>query len=335
MILQHCPLVPTSCLRYPYSLLPPSDLDGMANSTCLTGTSISDLLDKADRNLLNLTATIASCPDICTLAWGQGNPDLSGIGVFISYIMQAILTFLCGPILCLTYSALRRPGERDEISEPLSEIIDSFIDTCIAFNIPIGIATTIRMAQSVPFFDQSFSLYLLAMQLYSFMAVVLTSTIFEKRRDKRRDNSTTFFCLGIQLFLLIIASLFQSWNNLRWLSTRQLLESCKRFSQIFPLWILSEKMVICHASPGRVTEILLKWSFSRNIRNSIWFLMSFFGISLCIGALLTPKTLRLLILEKRGKRIETNLEEGYAWARKNPKLLTGLIHCLFTKGNQI
>jgi len=226
----------------------------MANSTCLTGTSISDLLDKADRNLLNLTATIASCPDICTLALGQGNPDLSGIGVFISYIMQASLTILCGPILFLTYSALRRPGERDEISEPLSEIIDSFIDTSIAFNIPVGIATTIRMAQSVPFFDQSFSLYLLGMQSSSFMAAVLTSTIFEKRRD----NSTTFFCLWIQLFLLIIASLVQGWNTFRWLSTRQLLESCKRFSQIFPLWILSEKMVICHASLGRVTEILLK-----------------------------------------------------------------------------
>ena len=220
----------------------------MANSTCLTGTPLSDLLDKADQNLLNLTATIALCPDICTQAWGQGDPDLSGIGVFISYIMQAVLTFLCGPILGLTYSALG-PDECDA----LSEIVDSFIETSIGFNIPIAIATTIRTAQSVPFFDQSFSSYLLGMQLYSFMAVVLTSMIFEKWRN----NSTTFFCLGTQFFLLIISLLFQSWNNLRWLSTRQLLESCTRYSQIFPLLIESEKMVICHASLlGRVTEIL-------------------------------------------------------------------------------
>ncbi len=223
----------------------------MVNSTCLT-TSISDLLDKADRNLLNLTTTIASCPDICTLAWGQGNPDLSGIGVFISYIMQAVLTFLCGPILGLTYYALGRLGTHDEVSDRLSEIAYSFVDTSIGFNIPVGIATAIRVAQSAPLFDQSFSLYLLGMQSYSFMAVVLTSTIFEQHRD----NSTTFFCFGIQLFLLAVASFLQSWSNLRWLSTRQLLVSCKRYSQIFPSWIVSEKQVICHASLGRVTEIL-------------------------------------------------------------------------------
>jgi len=226
----------------------------MANSTCLTFTSISALLDKADRNLLNLTATIASCPGICTLAWGQGDSDLSGIGVFISYIMQAILTFLCGPIIGLIYY-LRGPGERDKVSKRLSEIVDCFVDTSIGFNIPIGIATTIRIAQSAPFFEQYFLTILLVMQMYSFVAVVLTSTIFDKRRDKRRDNSNTFFCFGIQLFLAVGASCLQSWNNSRWQSTRQLLESCKRYSQIFPSVIVSEKQVICHASLRRVTEI--------------------------------------------------------------------------------
>ena len=240
----------------------------MANSTCLTGTSISDLLDKADQNLLNLTATIASCPDICTLAWGQGNPDLLGIGVFISYIMQAVLTLLCGPILGLICYVRRRKhdercehGERcehverheHEVSDRLSEIVNSFIDTSIGFNIPIGIAATVRIAQSAPLFDQYFSSYLLGMQSFSFLVVVLTSAIFEQRKD----HSTAFFCLGIQIFLLTVASGLQSWISSRWLSTRQLLESCRRYSQIFLPSIVSENQVICHASLERVTEILL------------------------------------------------------------------------------
>ena len=51
------------------------------NSTACLFSSINQVLHKAETSGLNITTTIQNCPDICTLAWGTGNPDLSGIGV--------------------------------------------------------------------------------------------------------------------------------------------------------------------------------------------------------------------------------------------------------------
>lgn len=43
--------------------------------------SIGAILDQADAGKLNVTQLAQQCPNICSLAWGTGNPDLSGIGV--------------------------------------------------------------------------------------------------------------------------------------------------------------------------------------------------------------------------------------------------------------
>jgi hypothetical protein len=43
--------------------------------------SISDVLTQADNGALNVTLIVQQCSNICSLVWGQGNPDLSGIGV--------------------------------------------------------------------------------------------------------------------------------------------------------------------------------------------------------------------------------------------------------------
>jgi len=51
------------------------------NSTACSFSSISQVLHLAETSSLNITTTVQNCPDICMLAWGIGNPDLSGIGV--------------------------------------------------------------------------------------------------------------------------------------------------------------------------------------------------------------------------------------------------------------
>ena len=86
----------------------------------------------------------------------------------------------------------------------------------------------------------------------SFMVVALTSLIFKQHKD-----NSFLFC-RIQMFLFIITLCLPSWNDLRWLSTRQLLESCNRYGQIFLPMIGSEKQVIYHASLGRMTENFFK-----------------------------------------------------------------------------
>jgi len=48
---------------------------------CSSFVSLTDLLSETQAAHVNLTIEVQVCPDLCTLAWGQGNPDLSGVGV--------------------------------------------------------------------------------------------------------------------------------------------------------------------------------------------------------------------------------------------------------------
>jgi hypothetical protein len=141
------------------------DIDTMTNMASCSFTSISDLLDKADTNLLSITTMITSCPDICSLAWGEGNPDLSGIGVNISYKVQAALTPLCGPITCLVYALRHRfkSGLSKRTETRLSEIHNCFIVTSVGFNLPVAIATVIRISEYPPIFELFYLVDLLNM----------------------------------------------------------------------------------------------------------------------------------------------------------------------------
>ena len=209
--------------------------------------SINDLLDKATRNLLNVTTTIASCPDICTLAWGKGNPDLSGIGTNISYITQAVLTALCGPVLGLIYTLRHRSTLTKPIGEHLTKIAHSFIETSIAFNIPIGIAAAVRMAQSPPFFEQFFLVKLLGMQVSSFMTVaVIAELLFDKQHHRKAFIRAVckLWCLWIQSLLWKIVLISHSADNSRHVLSAEMFKGCKSYTSIVDFVIPATQEVI-------------------------------------------------------------------------------------------
>ena len=204
----------------------------MANSTCSI-TSVVDLLDKGDRNLLNVTTTIAACPNICSLAWGKGNPDLSGIGLNVSYIMQAIMAILCGPILAVIYYT--HDGSIEERTlDRLSEIHKSFVDISAGFNIPVAIAAVIRICQYAPFFEQYFLLFLVGMQLCSFVNVVCALPVFDKRH--RKNVRTIPLYLGIQSVLLFVMGMLIRRATKR-VSIKELIEGCRDYRQALPFFV--------------------------------------------------------------------------------------------------
>ncbi len=227
----------------------------MANSTCSI-TSINDLLDKVDRNLLNVTTTIASCPNICSLAWGKGNPDLSGIGLNVSYIMQAILAVLCGPILALIYSLRDRLGLDERTQDRLSEICHSFVNISAAFNIPVAIAAVIRTRQYAPFFEQYFLLFLVGMQSCSFVSVVCGLPVFDRRHHKSVQAIPLY--LGIQGLLLFVTFMLVRSIS-RWVSIQELIAACKSYGQVLPFFVEFTEQVKFVRSPDltpREAEIL-------------------------------------------------------------------------------
>ncbi|PPQ72929.1 hypothetical protein CVT26_014539, partial [Gymnopilus dilepis] len=208
----------------------------MSNSTCLFS-SITDLLTKANEHQLNVTTTVASCPDICQLAWGNGNPDLSGIGANISYIIQVILTFLCGPVLCLLYELRDRWRFSEGTLKHFSTIHDSFLDISAQFSIPVAIAAVIRFRQRAPFYELAFLRTLTTMQFLSLLSTTVTVGLFEEPHRRGPQRITIIVLYGLLEFAFyigLIGSLVTSQAS--WESISELSEACKAYGKIFP-WI--------------------------------------------------------------------------------------------------
>ncbi|KAK3368031.1 hypothetical protein B0H63DRAFT_89004 [Podospora didyma] len=47
----------------------------------------------------NITYLVDTCDSVCLLVFGAGNPDISGIGVMNSYLIQGLSTIILGPVL--------------------------------------------------------------------------------------------------------------------------------------------------------------------------------------------------------------------------------------------
>ena len=68
--------------------------------------SITSVISQADNGNLNISQLVDSCPQICSLAWGTGNPDLSGIGVFSSpFPLPDIIAYMVVDLHLLYHSA--------------------------------------------------------------------------------------------------------------------------------------------------------------------------------------------------------------------------------------
>ncbi|KAK1827625.1 hypothetical protein QBC39DRAFT_168739 [Podospora conica] len=146
--------------------LPCGDLDSLVYALAET------TLDQHARQL-NVTYELLRCPQMCADAWGQSNPDFSGIGMNISYIFQAVLTILLGPCLYAVYGFLPNKSQAK-----IRAIHLEFFVTTLVLWVSITVATFLYRYS---IFDKQilefpFLHYLNAMQLLAFLTV--SSTVF-------------------------------------------------------------------------------------------------------------------------------------------------------------
>jgi hypothetical protein len=227
-----------------------SDNSTMANTLCAF-TSINDVLAKADMDHLNITTLVSSCPDICTLAWGTGNPDLSGIGANISYIFQAILTFIFGPLLCFTYICHKKFTKF--ANERLEKLQDTFMDISAQFSITVAIAAVIRSYQHPPYYELAFLRSLITMQFLSLLATAVTIGICKKHKDPlttrpvsdtseegRKERKGAPRITVIIIYSLIEFGCYVGLlgrlrvSKASWTTLSELNEACKAYSHIVP-----------------------------------------------------------------------------------------------------
>ncbi|KAF9482993.1 hypothetical protein BDN70DRAFT_375182 [Pholiota conissans] len=200
-----------------------------ANFSCRAFSSIDQVLVQADTGELNITAFAKSCPNVCTLAWGIGNPDLSGIGTNISYILQAALTILFGPLFCLAYAIYKPDSERWE------KLQNQFHDISAQFTIPVAVAAIVRYHQHASFYEIDFLHSLLTMQFFSLLSSSVVAGVFAERKSITRIIVLVIYgLLDFALYMVLVGDLITSQP--RWQTLNDLGEACSAYNHIFP-WI--------------------------------------------------------------------------------------------------
>ncbi|KAH6690198.1 hypothetical protein BKA61DRAFT_625790 [Leptodontidium sp. MPI-SDFR-AT-0119] len=222
----------------------------MANETlpCDSFDSLTTMILAVSVSQINVTAQIQSCPGLCALAWGNGNPDFSGVGANLSWIFQAILTILLGPLLsiCLFLEALC-PGGRE--GPRIEAVHKDFLMASALVTIPVTFASTIYLRRVTFLFEVTYLYYLNAMQFLSLFSTALSGYIFNAwdyryscdgyemtEKESRRSRRLKWAGAGSILALIFFLSVTVYINNSRlsFAFLPELERSCQAYSSIIP-----------------------------------------------------------------------------------------------------
>ncbi|TFK64489.1 hypothetical protein BDN72DRAFT_901501 [Pluteus cervinus] len=197
--------------------------------------SLNDVLNQAAIQNTNLTDLVQKCQNICGLVWGTGNPDLSGIGAEVSYIIQVIFVVIFGPLFSFLYGL--RGSPKDSSKSPLVKLHDAFVDSNAVFTISISIAALVRIKQDAPLYELSFLLSLTSMQFLGLLTVIITSMVTNPREEqdetkKRIRYLIMYSLLDFGLYAAFLGLLQASQNS--WASGRELGVVCQGYGTILP-----------------------------------------------------------------------------------------------------
>ncbi|KAK0744188.1 hypothetical protein B0T18DRAFT_198637 [Schizothecium vesticola] len=147
---------------------------------------------------------IRRCPMLCTEAWGQGNPDFSGIGMVKSWRIQVAFTILLGPCLLAGYSFLHR-----RLQARLRNIHFEFLATTFLLSISVSVATLLYF--NTHLFELTFLYYLATMQVFALFTIWLTAIplYYDEPRMQGWPSfyiiaGSVFYVLNIALMLAIV-----------------------------------------------------------------------------------------------------------------------------------
>ncbi|RBR18130.1 uncharacterized protein FIESC28_06196 [Fusarium coffeatum] len=196
--------------------------------------SIHQFADFFALNTTNVTTAVEACPEKCSLAWGKGNPDLSGIGVFVSHILQLAVCLLLGPCYAIVYPFLDRKRQKH-----LAGIHIKALQTTLLLACPIAVASIIDLKRRSTLFEARFIYYLNFMELLA--ACVLVSTMVVHTGEDEafliETRETITLVLGIVMQIGLSTGVMH-WVDRRSLSAkdvRAFVTACERSGVVVPI----------------------------------------------------------------------------------------------------
>ncbi|TFK64490.1 hypothetical protein BDN72DRAFT_861324 [Pluteus cervinus] len=201
----------------------------MSNTTDCDFSSLNAVLQQATASGTNITELVQECQGICNLAWGNGNPDLSGIGANVSYIIQFLLVVIFGPIFVLFHGLKDR---NDDSESKFVELHKDFVNASAQFTIPITIATVVRIKQDASLYEITFLQYLTSMQFLGLLAVHVAGGVVKKPGVKQITLMVLYSLLDFGLYMGLVG--FLQTSKASWTQIQELGSACIGYGKILP-----------------------------------------------------------------------------------------------------
>jgi len=100
-----------------------------------------------DRTKFDEAALIQCQQQICLAIWGEGNPDISGIGVSVGYVIEVVLAFLLAAAVLAVQARETRPRWCRSLDEVLCAAFAAFFDCAVFFALAVELASLVMLAQ--------------------------------------------------------------------------------------------------------------------------------------------------------------------------------------------
>lgn len=122
----------------------------MANQYCTALSTRTDF-DGYVALLKNITggnfSLVSECrEEVCGALWGSGNPDISGIGMTIGYLLERLMSacFTCAHI----WQASSKRGHHDRHLRRWTVAAGAFYDNAVFFSFAIQLASVVTLARA-------------------------------------------------------------------------------------------------------------------------------------------------------------------------------------------
>ena len=171
------------------------------------------------------------CPGICTNIYGDGNPDISGVGAMTAFAIQALLIMIFGPLRSLFFALL--PPKADSRTHltlwRFQTVFDKILSTSNLICLRTLVSSTVTLQQTTPLFDVFMMEMALIFKKVLFMHADLVYTVDAALKQHHSKEAIT-----------------AQWS-LKWLATlviRQLTVACTVYAQHVLTTSLSKENII-------------------------------------------------------------------------------------------
>ncbi|KAF4419070.1 hypothetical protein FACUT_11600 [Fusarium acutatum] len=201
----------------PLATLPPVTPDGNASCTFDSPPELVKLVVE-DWAGYNISLLVDTCPGVCDLVYGSGNPDISGIGAMSSYAIQGISSLFFGPILAiLTLYASSDPDSdlflalpaKVWVSEAFAPVARSIHQTNVIVAFSMLFATLIRVRQACPVAERDFLQHLVG---YEVLVSVICTLSYLPMHESSNLRKTVLCCYVLGTIIMVFIA--RDWTSL-------------------------------------------------------------------------------------------------------------------------